>query len=102
MQQGRIQVLDVRDQYEWNEKHISGAMHRYVGYLEDKLPQLAKDSEIVVHCSVGHRSGVAASILKRNGFTRIHNMLGGITAWEKLDLPLEKSDEKQKASILIV
>ncbi|MHB8948678.1 MAG: MBL fold metallo-hydrolase [Rhodoferax sp.] len=97
MQQGRVHVLDVRDQYEWDEKHIPGAVHCYVGYLEDKLPLLPKDSEIVVHCNVGHRSGVAASILKRHGFTRIHNMLGGITAWEKLGLPLEKSDEAKRA-----
>ena len=96
MQQGRVHVLDVRDDYEWDEKHIPGAVHCYVGYLEDKLPLLPKDSEIVVHCNVGHRSGVAASILKRNGFTRIHNMLGGITAWEKLGLPLEMSDDAKK------
>lgn len=97
MQQGRVHVLDVRDEYEWDEKHIPGAVHRFVGHLEDELPQLAKDSEIVVHCNVGHRSGVAASILKRNGFTRIHNMLGGLTAWEKLGLPLEKPGEAKKA-----
>jgi hydroxyacylglutathione hydrolase len=97
MQQGRVQVLDVRDDYEWDEKHIPGAVHRYVGHLEDNLPALPRDSEIVVHCSVGHRSGVAASILKRNGFTRIHNMLGGITAWKKLGLPLEKYAEAKKA-----
>jgi hydroxyacylglutathione hydrolase len=96
MQQGRVHVLDVRDQYEWDEKHIPGAVHCYVGHLEDKLPLFPKDSEIVVHCNVGHRSGVAASILKRNGFTRIHNMLGGITAWEKLGLPLEKPGEAKK------
>lgn len=91
MQQGLVHVLDVRDDYEWDEKHIPGAVHCFVGYLEDKLPLLPKDSEIVVHCNVGHRSGLAASILKRNGFTHIHNMLGGITAWEKLGLPLDKS-----------
>lgn len=97
MQQGRVHVLDVRDEYEWNEKRIPGAVHCYVGHLEDRLPLLPKDSEIVVHCNVGHRSGVAASILKRNGFTRIHNLLGGITAWEKLGLPLEKSKPAKKA-----
>ena len=96
MQEGRVHVLDVRDEYEWNEKHIPGAVHHYVGHLEDNLPLLPKDSDIVVHCNVGHRSGVAASILKRNGFTRIHNMLGGITAWEKLGLPLEKPDDTKK------
>ncbi len=96
MQQGRVHVLDVRDEYEWNEKHIPGAVHHYVGYLEQNLPQLPKDSEIVVHCSVGHRSGLAVSILKRHGFTHTFNMLGGITAWEKLGLPLEKSGKEQK------
>jgi hydroxyacylglutathione hydrolase len=96
MQEGRVHLLDVRDQYEWDEKHIPGAVRRYVGDLEDHLPQWPKDSDIVVHCNVGHRSGLAASILKRSGFTRIHNMLGGITAWEKLGLPLELSDEAKK------
>lgn len=96
MQQGGVHVLDVRDDYEWDEKHIPGAVHCYVGHLEEDLPQLPKDSDIVVHCNVGHRSGLAASILKRGGFTRIHNMLGGITAWEKLELPLELSDEAKK------
>ena len=98
MQQGRVHVLDVRDEYEWNEKHIPGAVHGYVGYLEENLPQLPKDSEIVVHCSVGHRSGVAVSILKRHGYTGLYNMLGGITAWEKLGLPLEKPDGEKKAA----
>jgi hydroxyacylglutathione hydrolase len=96
MQQGHVHVLDVRDEYEWNEKHIPGAVHQFVGDLEKKLPQLPKDSEIVVHCNVGHRSGVAVSILKRHGFSRVHNMLGGITAWEELDLPLVKSGEAKE------
>ena len=96
MQQGRVHVLDVRDEYEWNEKHIPGAIHQFVGYLEESLPQLPKDSEIVVHCSVGHRSGLAVSILRRHGFSRVYNLLGGITAWEKLGLPLEKSPEAKK------
>lgn len=97
MKQGGIHVLDVRDAYEWNEKHIPDAIHRYVGALEDRLPPLPKDAEIVVHCSVGHRSGVAVSILKRNGFSRVRNMLGGMSAWEALGLPLERPGEATKA-----
>ncbi|MDO8906768.1 MAG: rhodanese-like domain-containing protein [Hydrogenophaga sp.] len=97
MQQGLVHILDVRDEYEWDEKRIPGAVHAYVGHLEEQLPSLPKDSKIVVHCNVGHRSGLAASILKRNGFTYIHNMLGGITAWEKLGLPLEGPGTSKKA-----
>lgn len=89
MRGGQVHVLDVRNEMEWDEKHIPGATHTYVGYLGESLPQLAKTSPIVVHCSVGHRSGLAASILRRQGFTEVFNMLGGITAWEKLGLPLQ-------------
>lgn len=85
---GDLYILDVRDDMEWDEKHIPSAHHTFVGYLEANLPSIPKDRRIVAHCSVGHRSGLAVSILRRNGFTQVFNMLGGITAWEKLGLPL--------------
>ena len=91
MQGQEVHVLDVRDDMEWEEKHIPGALHTYVGYLEEHLPQLPRTSPIVVHCSVGHRSGLAASILRRQGYTEVLNMLGGLNAWEKLGLPLQHS-----------
>ncbi len=93
-----VHILDVRDFYEWNEKHIPGAVHRYVGSLQDNLPQLPKGDRIVVHCSVGHRSGLAVSILKKNGFADPCNLLGGITAWEALGLALEKPGASAKAA----
>lgn len=86
-------ILDVRDDMEWNEKHIPGAHHTFVGYLEESPPQVAKDHRIVAHCSVGHRSGIAVSILRRQGFTNVFNMLGGLTAWQKLALPLVENKE---------
>jgi hydroxyacylglutathione hydrolase len=89
MQEGHVQVLDVRDDMEWDEKHIPGALHAFVGYLEEKPPSLPKDGKLVVHCSVGHRSALACSILRRQGYSRIYNMLGGLKAWEALGLPLE-------------
>ena len=94
MQDEPVHILDVRDDMEWNEKHIPDATHVFVGYLEENLPPIPKDGRIVVHCSVGHRSGLAVSILRRHGFTQVFNMLGGLTAWEKLGLPLAKSADK--------
>ena len=85
-----MHVLDVRDDNEREEKHIPGSLHTFVGYLEGDIPQLPKEDKLVVHCSVGHRAGLAASILKRNGFTNVYNLLGGIQAWEALNLPLDK------------
>jgi hydroxyacylglutathione hydrolase len=92
---GKVHVLDVREDTEFeDEGHIRQAVHLYVGYLEDHLkalePPLKKDDPIVVTCSVGHRASLAASILRRKGFTHVDNLLGGMTAWEKMGLPKEK------------
>jgi hydroxyacylglutathione hydrolase len=90
-EEGDLTILDVRDDMEWKEKHIPGAHHTFVGHLEADLPAIPKDRRIVAHCSVGHRSGLAVSILRRNGYTNVYNMLGGITAWDKLGLPLNRN-----------
>lgn len=90
-----VVVLDVRDDTEFeHEGHIPGARHLYVGYLERHLervtPPLPRDARIALVCSVGHRAGLATSILRRKGFARVANVLGGMTAWTKLELPTEK------------
>jgi hydroxyacylglutathione hydrolase len=87
-------VLDVRDDTEVQSGVIPGAQHVYVGHLPDRLGdlrrQLGSDTRIAVTCSVGHRSGLAVSLLLRAGFRRVHNLLGGMTAWQKQDLPTER------------
>lgn len=88
-------VLDVRDDQEFEEEgHIPGARHLYVGYLDEHHGRVrealkAKPS-VAVTCSVGHRSGVAVSVLERHGYTNVKNLLGGMTAWGALELPKEK------------
>lgn len=88
--EGSVVILDVRDEREREEARIPGALHVYVGDLEQNLPAVGKDERLVVHCSVGHRSGIAASILRRQGYTNVHNMLGGMKAWEALGFPFER------------
>ena len=92
---GKVQVLDVREDGEFEEEgHIPEAAHIYVGYLEQHLrklePALDKSKPVVVTCSVGHRASVAASILRRDGFEQVENLLGGMTAWKNLELPQDK------------
>lgn len=88
----RFQVLDVREEDEFADGHIPGARHLYVGYLADRLDELGLDRQrpIAVTCSVGHRAGLGASILLRAGFEDVRNLLGGMTAWQALDLPVEE------------
>jgi hydroxyacylglutathione hydrolase len=93
-----VRVLDVRDDMEFeDEGHIRGASHMYVGYLNEHLseivPPLDKSERIAVACSVGHRASLAVSILRRNGFAHVDNILGGMTAWSKLGFPLERNAE---------
>lgn len=88
-------MLDVREDSEFEEEgHVPGGSHLYVGYLEDHLddvkPALDRSEPVAVTCSVGHRAGLAASILQRHGFERVENLLGGMTAWTELDLPTVK------------
>jgi hydroxyacylglutathione hydrolase len=91
-----VRVLDVREDSEFEEEgHIPNASHLYVGYLDRHLsriqPPLEKSQPIAVTCSVGHRASLAVSILRRRGFEHVDNLLGGMTAWSKLELPIEKN-----------
>ncbi len=88
-------VLDVRDDVEFeDEGHIEGATHLFVGYLDKHLDgieqALHEKKQVAVVCSVGHRAGLATSLLRRRGFEQVSNVLGGMTAWKKLKLPLQK------------
>ncbi|GAA3952828.1 rhodanese-like domain-containing protein [Allohahella marinimesophila] len=86
----RYLVLDVREDDEFASGHIEGAQNIYVGYLSERLDQLkaSKSDRIVVTCGVGHRAGVAVSILLKAGYTNVSNLLGGMSAWQKFKLPV--------------
>lgn len=49
--------------------------------LEFRLKELDKEEDIVVYCHAGVRSHHAASVMRRNGFKKVRNLTGGITAW---------------------
>jgi hydroxyacylglutathione hydrolase len=86
---GRLHVLDVRSDQEWDEGHIAGAQHIVAGELAARLSELPIDRTIVVTCGTGYRSTVAASVLERAGRTDVINLTGGMSAWHAARLPLE-------------
>lgn len=92
-QRERYQVLDVRDADEVATGRIPGARHSYVGHLEDELRglDLERTRPVAVTCSVGHRAGLGVSILRRAGFREVYNLLGGMKAWNTLDLPTQRA-----------
>jgi hydroxyacylglutathione hydrolase len=88
IEEGTVHLLDVRAATEFNEGHIVGAEHRFLGKLLRELPEIAKSNSkpVVVQCLAGGRSAIAASILQRAGFS-VTNMTGGYKAWRAANLP---------------
>ncbi len=85
-------ILDVRNQDEYDEVHIEGAVLIPVDALEGRLNELPKDKPIVVYCKAGSRSARAATILIENGFTQVYDMGGGITEWVDKGYPTVSSE----------
>ena len=83
-------VLDVRGRSEWDAGHIAGARHVPLGRLPEGVDDLARDTPIVVHCQGGTRSAIAASLLRRAGFTDVANMGAGFGGWSRAGLPAER------------
>jgi hydroxyacylglutathione hydrolase len=83
-------VLDVRDDDEWTEAHIPGSIHLPYGELPERQGELPREKAIAAICSGGKRSGLAASILQREGFERvIHVANGGVGTWWGSGRPVE-------------
>ena len=83
-------VLDVRDDDEFASGHIPGSLHIPYGELPDRLSELPTDRPIAAVCSGGKRSGLAASLLQREGFERlIHVGRGGVGTWSSAGHPVE-------------
>jgi glyoxylase-like metal-dependent hydrolase (beta-lactamase superfamily II)/rhodanese-related sulfurtransferase len=60
-------ILDVRQQTEWDEGHIPGSQHIFVGDLPDRIGEVSRGEEVWAICATGHRASVAASLLDRAG-----------------------------------
>jgi hydroxyacylglutathione hydrolase len=84
-----LTVIDVRGESEWARGHIPGARHLFLGDLEAMADDLPRDLPIVTVCQGGTRSSIAASLLRRKGFTDVHNFPGGFEAWEHAGKPIE-------------
>ena len=82
-----VPVLDVRDQNEWDEGHIEGALHVPFYFIEQQLQsgnedlQRYADQPLAVACASGQRSTIASSLLQKHGFTQLFNVVGGMDAW---------------------
>lgn len=85
-----VYVIDVREQFEYDEKHIPGVTLLPMSEIESRLDEIPTDKTVIVTCRSGNRSGQVATFLQQNGYDNIHNMQGGIVAWEAAGFPVER------------
>ncbi len=89
LKKGGIRIIDVRTPSEWESGHIEQAEHFPLSeILENRLPAAKQDEELVVHCRSGYRANIAASILRKAGFSKVKSLAGGTFAWSNAGFPL--------------
>ena len=84
-------LVDVREQHEFEERHIEGAIHVPRGHLESRIEQLVPDrsGRVILYCASGNRSALAAKTLADElGYENVASMAGGITLWRDRGLPV--------------
>jgi molybdopterin/thiamine biosynthesis adenylyltransferase/rhodanese-related sulfurtransferase len=84
-------VLDVREQDEWDEGHLPGAVHIPRGNLESRIERAEPDRSrpIVVYCAAGNRSAFAAKTLEELGYEDVVSLAGGFTDWKRNGFPVQ-------------
>jgi rhodanese-related sulfurtransferase len=86
-------VLDVRDQGEYNAGHVANARNIPVAAIDKRGDEIAKfkNKPVLIACASGTRSHAAFAALKKQGFTNVAVLSGGMGAWQQANLPVEKS-----------
>jgi rhodanese-related sulfurtransferase len=86
------QLVDVREDHEWEAAHAAGAMHLSKGTIERDIETTFpdKDTRLVLYCGGGYRSALATDNLQKMGYRNLLSLDGGWRAIEASGLPLEK------------
>lgn len=83
-------IMDVRTLSEYNRDHLENAYQRnfYDADFREQMDSLAKKRIYLIYCQSGNRSGQSFNIMKELGFEHVYNMLGGISMWKNMGLPV--------------
>src|SRR5213596_1971213 len=86
-------VVDVREQHEYDEGRLPGAVHVPRGHLETRIENAVKDKDarVILYCQSGSCSAFAADTLQRQlGYSHVESMSGGITLWKDRGYEVEQ------------
>jgi len=83
-------LIDVREQVEWDDVHLAGAVHLPLARVSAEVAALVphRDTPVLLYCAHGVRSHAAAEALVQRGYTQVASLAGGIAAWEVAELPV--------------
>lgn len=81
------QVVDVREQYEWDEGRIEGVLHIEMERLASDADKIDRERPVIFHCRLGARSAMAAQAFRRAGY-EAYSMAGGIQRWADESRPM--------------
>ncbi len=84
-----VQIFDVRSPDEWKGGHVPNAHHLFLPEIRKKAAKFDKSKPTAVYCASGYRASIGASLLKQEGFTKVHNVPGSWGAWKKAKFPVE-------------
>jgi rhodanese-related sulfurtransferase len=90
--QEKFHLVDVREDGEWAQGHLPGAIHLGKGIIERDIENTIPDqnAEIVLYCGGGFRSALTADALQRMGYRNVVSMDGGYRGWVEAGHPVEK------------
>ena len=77
-------LLDVREPWEHDKARIAGSQLLPMGQVQARVAELDDKREVVAICHHGGRSLQTALFLEKSGFSRVHNLAGGIDAWSRI------------------
>lgn len=85
-------LVDVREDREWEQAHIRGAIHIGKGVIERDIEKCIPDqtAEIILYCGGGFRSALAADNLQKMGYQNVLSMDGGFRDWKASGFPIDE------------
>ncbi|MDQ1410627.1 MAG: hypothetical protein QOJ41_2362 [Acidobacteriaceae bacterium] len=88
----KLMLIDVREDNEWAQGHLPGALHLGKGIIERDIEQRVPqtDTKLVLYCGGGFRSALVAESLQKMGYTNVESMDGGWKGWRDAGLPTEQ------------
>lgn len=91
-----LRILDVRTPDEYHSHRLPNATLIPVQDLEQRLGELDRSANWLVHCEHGRRSLFACELLAKAGFTKLANLRGGLAYWAGKGLPFEQGAPKKR------